>query len=183
MQFGYGVRGWRFDPTTYADATEHIAMPQWERLGSIPIYAVTGEQQRSGVVERVAALLHAGTPTAPPHPALRVVDDADFDTILALLTDPTTESALIGLRTADIVRRGVPFRQCHTSIITDRAGECPPDAANATEWVQALGVPMLIATDAVVLNTDDAAVASLAPYSPHEIVPLSKLETVFAGRA
>lgn len=179
MQFGYGVRGWRFDPALYADTTAHIPPPHWERLGAIPIYAVTGEQLRGSVVERAAAVLLAAGTTAQ-RPVLRVVHDADFDTTLALLTDPTTESLLIGLRTADIVRRGVAFRQCHTSIITDRDGECPPDAANATEWVQALGVPMLIATDAVVLNSDDVAVAGLVPYSPHDVVPLSKLETVFA---
>lgn len=181
IQFGYGVRGWQCTPSAFTDATvEDIPHPSWEHLGAIPIYAITGERLRSRTVERVAACLHAAGSISEHRPAPHVLDDADFATTLALLADPTTESAILGLRTADILQWGVAFRQCHISIITDRGDEHPPAAADTTEWVQALGVPMLIATDAVVLNTDDAALTSLAPYAPHPVVPLTSLESVFA---
>jgi hypothetical protein len=173
MQLGYGTRGWSFDPAAMRERDAAPPTPPWERLGIIPIYAISGEHLRSATVRRVAACLQAQGLAQLP-----VLEDASFDDTLQLLADPTAEGAIIGLNTADMVRRGVAFRQCHTSIVSDCRGERPPDATSTTEWLQALGLPMLIATTHVVLNTEDAAIASLAAYAPHTVVPLAHLETV-----
>lgn len=178
IQFGYGCRGWRFDPAAYAASSADEAdappppPPPWDDLGSIPIYAVSGEHNRSAVVQEVAAQLHAqGYP-------ISTLDDADYDATRALLSNPTTRQAVIGLRTADILRRGVAFSRCRQSIITDIQGVQPAEAADTVEWVRALGVPMLVSTAPTILNTEDPRIASLAAYAPYGVLPLTTLDSM-----
>lgn len=176
IQFGYGARSWQFDPTRFAtrkwdddddDPAEHLPLPTppWERLGYIPIYAITGEHQRNPMVQQVAASLPVAAHT------VHVLHAADYAATLALLADPTAHTAVIGLDTAAILRRGIAFTRCTRSIITDMQGEQPGEALTATEWTQALGVPMLVSTGPATLNLADPAIATLAPYAPHGLTP------------
>lgn len=163
VQFGYGAHGWSFDPAALAAAP---ATPPWERLGDIPLYIVTGEHGRAAMVERAAARLQAaGQP-------VWARDDADYAATAALLADPTVSCAVIGLRSADILRRGIAFDRCSQAIITDLNGVRPPEANDDDEWVRAVGVPMLVAAEPVRLNSAEPALATLVAYAPNGILPL-----------
>lgn len=170
LQLGYGQRGWVCDPTLLT--TSAPVVPPWPSLGTVPIYAVTGERDRSALVQRVASLLQSAGRS------VCVLDDASYAATLALLADPATERIVVGLRSADILRHGLAFSRCTVSIITDMDGKRPPEASDDTEWARALGVPMLVAAGPVVLNTADPAITELASYAPHAALPLSALETV-----
>lgn len=182
IQFGYGARGWRFTPhaldrssaaddPTEAHATVPPLTPPWESINTIPIYAVTGERNRSAVVAHVADhLRHQGY-------TISTLDGTSYDATLMLLGDPTTQVAVIGLETADILRRGVAFTTCTQSIVTDLQGEPPAEAATTTEWVRALGVPMLMSTSPAILNTADPTIVSLARYATRGVLPLHDLYT------
>lgn len=175
IQLGYGARGWRFDPATLprrpalADDDEEsqaIPAPPWEQISGIPLYIVTGEQQRRALVEDTAARLEGrGLP-------IHTLHDADYAATLSLLSDPAVHCAVVGLATADILRRGLAFEYCTQSIITDLRGERPTEATTTAEWARALGVPMLISSGPALLNISEPALHELAAYAPHGIVPL-----------
>lgn len=170
--FGYGHRSWRCSETDIIP--EHQSHPPWDRLGTIPIYAITGESARADMVQQVAEFVrHAGHIPA-------VLDDATYDQCRTLLADRTTQAIVVGLRTADILRRGVAFRSCTWSIITDSDGECPAEATTPTDWFHALGLPMLLTSSPALLNTDDRFVPYLAEYAPHGIRPLRDLPLIAA---
>jgi hypothetical protein len=185
VQFGYGLHHWRFDPAALADyededeedATAHrqprsLLQPDWERIGTPAIYAVTGERNRRAVCEQVAALLHDKQGCD-----VTVLQQAGYDETRHLLTHAATPSIVIGLDTADILRRGIAFTTCVQAIITDIDGAQPPEAAHPVEWVRALGVPMLVSLAPTILNISNAAIASLTPYAPHGALPLDTLES------
>ncbi len=183
VQFGYGVRSWRFlpaallppadedDPHTAAPA---VTTPPWQQIDSIPIYAVTGTSRHHATAREIAATLRA----AGHH--IHVLENARHDTTLALLSDTTAQMAVVSLDTADILRCGVAFIRCTQAIITDLDGPQPHEAATSTEWLQALGVPMLISEHPAILNTADPAIASLARYAPHGTLPLDEWPTALA---
>lgn len=174
LQLGYGAQGWRCDlhalqARARQDEDEPPApppVPPWQHIGFIPLYVVTGERRRGEMVRQVVAHLQADG-HAP-----RVLEDADYAATLALLADNSTRQAVIGLRTSDILRRGVAFTRCTQCIISDMQGTQPAEAATPEEWAHALGVPMLLSSAPAILNMADAAVASLAPYAPHGFTPL-----------
>jgi hypothetical protein len=176
LQLGYGCKSWQvhaglLQPTH--DDDEHTAplpSPPWERLGTIPIYAVTGERHRRAMTEQVAALLHRHGVR------VHMVHNADYAATRALLTDPDVGCAVLGLDTTDVLRRGTAFVHCTQAIVTDAEGPPPPAAHDATEWVQALGVPMLLSMHPAILNSADPAVATLARYAPVGTHPLHGLE-------
>jgi hypothetical protein len=180
LQFGYGCKSWqvhtsllrlaRDDDDDDEQAAPLPPSPPWERLGAIPIYAVTGERHRRAITEQVAALLHArGIP-------VHVLHDADYAATRAMLADPDVRCAVLGLDTADVLQRGIAFAHCTQAIVTDAEGTPPPSAQDMTEWVQALGVPMLLSTQPAILNSADPAVATLAHYAPAGAHPLHDLE-------
>jgi hypothetical protein len=174
IQFGYGARSWRFDPATLPrrasliDDDEHHAIPAppWEQIGTIPIYAVTGEQHRRALVEDTATRLHGrGLP-------IHTLHDADYAATLGMLADPAVQCAVVGLDSASILRHGIAFEQCTQSIITDLCGDPPAEAATISEWVRALGIPMLLSDGPALLNMSDPALVELVAYAPNGILPL-----------
>jgi hypothetical protein len=184
VQFGYGVHHWRFDPAALAERDDEdeetdttngqrqpLPQPDWERIGTPAIYVVTGERNRRTVCEQVAVLLRnrrGGDVT--------VLHQAGYDETRHLLASATTPYIVIGLDTADILRRGTAFTACTQAIITDIDGTQPPEAAHPVEWVRALGVPMLVSQAPTILNLSDASITSLVPYAPHGALPLDALE-------
>jgi hypothetical protein len=181
IQFGYGAHSWCFDPSALPrrpalidDDEEHqpIPAPPWEQISGIPLYVVTGEQQRRALVEDTAARLEQyGLP-------IHTLHDADYAATLGLLSDPAVRCAVVGLDTADILRRGLAFEYCTQSIITDLNGEQPTEAVSTTEWARALGVPMLISNGPTLLNSSDPALAELAAFAPHGVAPLDAPDAV-----
>lgn len=162
LLLGQGARGWIIDPSGLGRGP--APSPPWERIGSIPIVAVTGEAGRAAAVERWAAeLAGAGL-------AVRALDEASFAASAELLADPTTEAAVLGLDTADILRRGLAFTRCDQAVITDRAGQRPVEAVDDDEWLRALGVPMLLSERPAQLNLADAALRPLIPFAPYGVL-------------
>jgi hypothetical protein len=154
---GQGARGWRFDPRAGA------ADPPWAQIGAIPTALVTGHALRAAAVERAAAQL------APRKLAVRAADGLGFDAARALLADPATEAAVIGLDTEDILRRGLPIDRCDQAVISDMSGPRPPSADDDEEWLRALGLPMLICSAPARVNLADEGLRALIPYAPHGV--------------
>lgn len=160
LHLGQGVRGWGFSPG--ATPPE----PPWERLGHVPVVAVTGGAGRAAAVARLAAELSAIGPRAV------ALDDATFEAARAALADPATEALVVGLDTGDVLRRGVPFERCTMAVITGMDGARPAEAADDEEWLRALGVPMLLAEQPARLNLADEGLLPLVPYAPNGVIGL-----------
>ncbi len=166
VQLGYGARGWRLTPAALRERGAARPAPPWERLGAIPVVAVTGERGRAAAVAHYAAQL------AETGVQARVLDGAGFDEVRALLADPAAEAIVVGLSTGAILRRGLPFERCELAVITDRAGPRPAEAADDDEWLRALGVPMLLSPQPARLNLSDPDLLPLTPYAPNGVVGL-----------
>lgn len=163
LRVGHGVRGWGFVPARRGGAPP---APPWERLGHIPIVAVTGGAGRAEAVRRLAADLSA------IGPRVVALDGAGFDATRAALADPATEALVVGLDTGEILRRGVAFERCTLAAITGRDGERPADAADDGEWLRALGVPMLLADQPARISLADERLRPLIPYAPNGVIGL-----------
>jgi hypothetical protein len=172
IQFGYGKRSWTFNLSSLdMDGPLH---PPWEHIAALPIIAVTGEELRCASVQHIVAYLEqAGLPVSSQN-------DADFDTILSLLSNTSVEYLVVGLSTTDIARRGLPFDRCTVSILTDMDGECPcpSDVLDVDEWSKVLGLPMLVSDSSIVVNTAFPALGRLASYAPNKVRPLAELDDV-----
>lgn len=166
VQLGYGARGWSFDPAPLRERGAAQPAPPWGDLGDVPIVAVTGGGGRAAAVERLTADLSA------MGASVRALDGAGFDAARALLADPTAEALVIGLDSADLLRRGLPFDRCALAVITDRAGPRPPEAADDDEWARALGVPMLLSAQPARINLADPGLRPLLPYAPNGVIGL-----------
>ncbi|MFQ3662506.1 MAG: DUF4938 domain-containing protein [Chloroflexaceae bacterium] len=164
VQVGYGARGWHFDPEPLRAPGASAPPPPWERLGRIPIIAVTGGALRGAAVERMAAEL-AGYGAQPA-----VIDGASFAATRELLADPRVEALVVGLDTGDVLRRGVAFDACDLAVISDRGDEMPPDADDPEELLRALGVPMLLSAQPARINLSDPRLLPLVPYAPYGVI-------------
>lgn len=164
LQLGYGARGWSVEPAALARPGAAGPQAPWEQLGDVPIVAVTGQAGRADAVARLARAHEAA--------GARALDGATFDQVQALLADPATEALVLGLDTADILRRGLAFDRCTLAVVVDRAGPRPPEAADDDEWLRALGVPMLLSPQPAHLNLADPALLPLVPYAPNGVLGL-----------
>lgn len=161
LRLGHGARGWGF-----ALGSGELPAPPWERIGHIPIVAVTGGAGRAVCVARLAEDLAAIGPRA------LAIDGAGFEATRAALASPATEALVVGLDTADILRRGVAFERCTMAAIAGRDGARPPEARDDEEWLRALGVPMLLSEQPARLNLADEGLRPLIPYAPNGVIAL-----------
>jgi hypothetical protein len=162
LHLGQGLHGWGCEIASGEAPPE----PPWERLGHVPVVAVTGGPGRAAAVERLATELSAIGPRAV------ALDGATFDAARAALADPATEALVVGLDTGDILRRGVPFERCTMAVITGMEDGRPAEAADDEEWLRALGVPMLLAEQPARLNLAEARLLPLVPYAPNGVIGL-----------
>jgi len=193
VQLGYGARGWAFDPGAGKrglgdragrfDAADIGVGPQgtgapaaieapWERLGPIPIVATAGGAGRDIAARLVAATLQA------QGQAVGLAEAADFEATRALLADPATAMAIVGLTAEGIARRGIAFERCAYSAVIDLPADPPAEVADRAELARVLGVPMLLTDPAgsVALNADLPEIAALAEYAPCPIIYISTAE-------
>ena len=98
LQLGYGARGASLGISEIGAET-----PAWEKLGAVPIVAITGGAARVSAMCRLAQAL-AGRPGA------MLLDDAGFDEARALLANPQLTLAVLGLGATTLERRGAPLR-------------------------------------------------------------------------
>ncbi|MBK9710026.1 MAG: DUF4938 domain-containing protein [Kouleothrix sp.] len=186
VQLGHGARGWAFDPSqlksrtgagALADDEVGIGPPPfarsesaldapWDRLGPIPILAVSGGQGRDIAASLIAATLHAQDQATSLSPA------ADYDATRELLAEPNAAIAVVGLTPEGIARRGLAFERCAYSAITELPTELPAEVADRAELARVLGVPMLLTDPAgrVALNADVPEIVALAEYAPCPII-------------
>jgi hypothetical protein len=175
LQLGYGARSWCFDPAALRardrSTSDTLAVP-WERVGPIPIVAVTGDAHRASAVHAIATAL------AARQQAVRYAAAADFEATQTLLADPSAELVVVGLATEGIAMRGLAFERCAYSAVIDLPAALLPGVADREELARVLGVPMLV-TDprgCVVLNADVPEIVSLAMYAPCPVIYISALE-------
>jgi hypothetical protein len=180
LQLGYGARSWAFAPSEpktsagtlapddiglgpppFARAADATDVP-WERIGPIPIVAVTGGAGRDATAQLIArALIAQGQ-------AVRLATAADFDATQALLADQSATIAVVGLDGSSLAARGLAFERCAYSAVVGLPDALPPVIADRTELARLLGVPMLV-TDpqgAVALDVDIQEIAALGEYVP-----------------
>ena len=161
LQLGYGARG-----TSLGISEIGTESPVWDRLGAMPIVAITGDAARVSAMRHLAQAL-AG------RPGTMVLDDVGFDEMRALLANPQLTLAVLGLGAAQIERRGVPFDRCQLSAVLDLPHA--EGSSDADERARALGVPLLL-TDpggAALLNAGEPAIAGLAQYARCRVQPVS----------
>lgn len=193
LQIGYGARSWAFDPAAAkpsADATAiapgdvgvgappfarspHTIAAPWDRLGPIPIIAVSGGANCDSAARLIAAILRAhGQSTG-------FADRADYQATQALLADQNAMIAVAGLAADGIATRGLAFDRCAYSAVTDLPDSLPIAVADHEELARVLGVPMLVTDQAgrVALNADIPAIAALAEYAPCPVVFVSATST------
>jgi hypothetical protein len=166
LRVGHGARGWALDLAPLREQGAAAPEPPWERLGNVPLVAVTGGSGRAQAVARLAADLEA------IGPRVVALDAPGFEQARAALADPATEALVVGLDAAEILRRGVPFERCTLAAVTDRDGPRPVEAADDEEWLRALGVPMLLAEQPARLNLADPRLLPLVPYAPNGVISL-----------
>jgi hypothetical protein len=176
LQLGYGVCQWVGTVSEIAAADEGAIVPPWEHLGPIPIYAVTGECRREELVNRIAEYLDSAGQQ------IQVCPHADFAATQALLHNPQTTCAVVGLDTDDILRRGIAFDRCVLSVISDSDGPRPAAATSDDAWLKALGVPMLVCNGPAIMDFTTPVFACLAAYAPHGALPLDALEHILPVR-
>jgi hypothetical protein len=169
LQLGYGARGMALDPAGIAPRGRggaqalagEVAVP-WERLGTVPVIAVTGEPGRAAAVERLTSALRAR--------GARVVSDpaAGFDAARALLAEAVAEIVVVGLEAGDLLRRGLAFGRCAACAVLGLPGTLPPEAAGRDELARALGLPMLVTGEdgLAALTADTPEIAALAEFAP-----------------
>lgn len=161
-QIGSGAVAWTFDAAA-------PLVPPWDDIGCIPIIAFAGGAAREAALQLVeTAFRHAA-----PH--VRVADNLDHERAAELLSNPDLDQLFAGVSAYTIASNGLPFDRCFISAILDLEG-APPAGLTDEEWVQALGVPMLVTEREegfVILNADDARVAALANYAPCRVVFVS----------
>ncbi|MEN9935112.1 MAG: hypothetical protein RLZZ387_1691 [Chloroflexota bacterium] len=179
LQLGYGARGWAvrlgalrgrgsaipLDEVGVAQggttAPASIEVP-WERIGAIPVVAVTGGAERGRVAGLVAAALRGRGVRVAWH------RDAGFERARELLAEPGAEAVVAGLEPGDALRRGLPFERCTGAAVLGLPDPLPPEAADREEQARALGVALLLTDSAgtAALGADTPEVAALTAYAP-----------------
>ncbi len=161
---GTGNRSWLADPAAFAAPTADDddeaspppppPTPNWDALGSVPLYVVTGTD-RAAWVARVTQAVQAGGNRVQSH------SDADLATMYAALADQTADALIFGVEADTVLAHGLPFDRCSVAIVTG----VPPSHATNLAYVRAIGLPILLATETVYLNLADASLAPLAAYA------------------
>jgi hypothetical protein len=187
LQLGYGTRSWAFDPAgpktssgtladddiglgppPFARAASAVDVP-WERIGPIPIIAVTGGSGCGAAARLIARALVAQGQAA------RLATGADFDATQALLADQSTAIAVVALDSNSLATRGLAFERCAYSAVVGLPADLPPAITDRVELARLLGVPMLVADPqgAVVLDADTLEIAALGEYAPAPAIYIS----------
>jgi hypothetical protein len=180
LQLGYGARSWAFaisepktsagalspddiglGPPPFARAADATDVP-WERIGPIPIVAVTGGAGRDTTAQLIARAL------AAQGQAVRLATAADFDATQALLTDQSATIVVVGLESSSLVSRGLAFERCAYGAIVGLPADTSLGIADRAELARVLGVPMLVSAPqgAVALDADVPEIATLGEYVP-----------------
>jgi hypothetical protein len=196
LQLGYGARGRSFEladlggaapQAAFATGEVGVAPPfaqssasalvPWERIGAVPVVAVSGAA-RGAVVEQLSRALESGV-------SIAAALDADFDRARELLADPGAQLVLLGLDPADTLRRGLPFDRCVACAVVGWPPEAP-DVADRGELARALGLPALVTDPGGLVVLDPTPpIAALSEYAAGRVALLdleAGLEQL-AGRA
>jgi hypothetical protein len=115
--------------------------PDWSTIGHVPIVVVSGAA-RNAAAQRIAAEL-----------ALPLLADPAPDTVLAALADRSCPGLVLTFAAADLLQQGLPISFCHAAVVTDAAEPCPADLP-LSAWLDAIGLPVLIARGPVRLGSD-----------------------------
>jgi hypothetical protein len=183
LQLGYGARGRSLSLAALAGNTirpdaipigpaapvpQPAVQVEWERLGTIPVFAISGGEGRPAAARAIAQRLRARGIAAG------LLESATFDAARALLADPSVEAAVIGLEPGDLARRGLPFERCAACALLGLPPPLPefPDRA---ELARALGVPLLVTAPEgrAALAAGVPEIAALAAYAPCPVVWLT----------
>lgn len=187
LQIGYGARGYAIDPALFHDRKPALreadigigsppfarstatSLVPWDRLGIVPVIAVSGEATSAATAAFVARLQQQSGSVAT---ALT----ASFDAARSCLSDPSADIIVLDLEPVDLLWRGLPVEQCLVSALLDLPEELASEAGSRDDLARALGVALLVtASDGrAVLNADDPAILALAEYAPCPLVLMAR---------
>ena len=184
LVFGSGARGHVFDPAILS-----LGMPAtipWDKIGTIPIVAVTGTNGKTTTTRLIAHILTT---------AGRRVGRTDTDGIVIngqqveqgdwagwggarrVLTDPEVDVAVLETSRGGILRRGLGFSTCNVGVVTnisaDHLGEFGVETTEQMAEVKGVVVLATQADGYVVLNADDRLVLALQQWSAAPIILFS----------
>jgi hypothetical protein len=156
--FGYGVHSWQLD------RQRSQATPPWAQIARIPIYAVTGDCDRRPAIQQLLVEMEQAGIVAV------TCDGADRAVTQALLANRRVSALIVGLDTTDILQGGIAFDCCDLAVIVGRGTHRPPAAVDDSEWLRALGVPMLVARQPARLKLADHDLHPLVAYAPDGVI-------------
>jgi cyanophycin synthetase len=184
VMIGSGARGWVLDPAALS-----LGLPvdvPWERLGTIPVVAVTGTNGKTTTVRLITHVLRetglrvGNTNTDGIFIDGQPVEEGDWAGWAGarrVLTDPTVDAAVLETSRGGILRRGLGFSHCNVSVVTnisaDHLGEFGIETPEQMAHVKGTIVRVTRPDGYTILNADDPLVLALGEISSAEVVLFS----------
>lgn len=187
LQIGYGARGYAIDPALFRERKPTLreadigigsppfarstasALVPWDRLGIVPVVAVSG-----GATSAATAAFVSRLQQQPGSVATALT--ASFDAARNCLSDPSADVIVLDLEPVDLLWRGLPVEQCLVSALLDLPEKLASEAGSRDDLARALGVALLVTAPngRAVLNADDPAILALAEYAPCPLVLIAR---------
>jgi hypothetical protein len=179
LQVGYGAHSVTLDiaplraragrDTPPFGPAEQAQQILWDKLGPVPIIAVSGGAPSGQAAKTIANMLQSRS----SH--IVFADNASFEQTRTLLSNSDAQMVVVGLELESCVRFGLPFDRCLYAAVVGMPAQIPAHVVDRHELARILALPMLVAHEpgAVVINADEPELVALAEYAACDIIYIS----------